>query len=249
MSRIPSRLAVVLCAIALTAAACADGSDEAGDAPAEDAGNAATSSTASDADAEADVTVKPDDAGDTTSIPVDLVAPGEQVAPVQVIGEALASMPPEIPVTEPDNDPAVGEIAPDLIGTSFDGSPVTVTADGTPRVIMFVAHWCPHCQREIPAVKALIDDGALPEGLEIVVVSTAVRDGEPNFPPQDWLEAEQWPGLIMRDSPEFDALFAFGAGGFPFSVYLDSEHRVVARSAGELPEDIIRQIWLATADA
>ena len=131
----------------------------------------------------------------------------------------------------------------------FQGeSAVNLSGDKT-TLLVFWETWCPHCQREIPVVKALIDDGAVPEGLEIVVVSTAVRDGDPNYPPQTWLEGEGWSGPIMRDSAEFDALFAFGAGGFPFTVYLDSEHRVVARSAGELPEDIIRQIWLATAES
>lgn len=249
MPRFPFRLTAVLCALALTAAACSDGADEAADA-----GSDVTTAAGEDSGAETETTEaamdeSADEAGDTVAESGEVVDPGEQTSAVQIIGESLEPMPQQIPVTEPSNDGAVGQIAPDVIGTSFDGTPVTITADGTPRVIMFVAHWCPHCQREIPAVKALIDDGAVPEGLEIVVVSTAVRDGDPNYPPQAWLEGEGWSGPIMRDSAEFDALFAFGAGGFPFTVYLDSEHRVVARSAGELPEDIIRQIWLATAES
>lgn len=244
MPRLPFRLSAVLCALALTAAACSDGGDESADESAD------VTVASEDGGADGDAEASGDAAGSDESAPAgDLVDPGEQVAAVEVIGEQLAPMPQQIPVTEATNDDAVGQIAPDVIGTSFDGTPVTITADGTPRVIMFVAHWCPHCQREVPAVKALIDDGAVPEGLEIVVVSTAVRDGDPNYPPQAWLEGEEWPGPVMRDSAEFDALFAFGAGGFPFTVYLDSDHRVVARSAGELPEDIIRQIWLATAES
>lgn len=247
-----SRLAAVLCALALTAACSADADDAADAVDAVDAVSASaeesTATTAADASEQEgpDAEAGDADAGEAAG---ELVAPGEQFAPVSVVGEPLEAMPPQIPVTEASNDAAIGVVAPDLIGTNFDGAPVTISADGTPRVVMFVAHWCPHCQDEIPAVKALMEEGAVPEGLEIVVVSTAVREGDPNFPPQDWLEGEEWPGPIMRDSPEFDALFAFGAGGFPFTVYLDSEHRVVARSAGQLPDDILRQIWLATADA
>jgi len=242
-----SRLAAVLCALALTAAACsADTGDEA-DAGAEEA--TATTATNTGSDDSADDEAADEEASGEQGVSGELVAPGEQFAPVTVVGESLGDMPAQIPVTDADNDPAVGVVAPDLIGTDFDGTPVAITADGTPRVVMFVAHWCGHCQAEIPAVKALIDEGAVPDGLEIVVVSTAVQDGEPNFPPQDWLEREEWPGPVMRDSPEFDALFAFGAGGFPFTVYLDGEHRVVARSAGQLPEDILQQIWSATAGA
>ena len=240
MPRSVSRLAAVLCTLALTAAACSADSDEAADAA--DGGDQTTETTA--AGTSADEQGDADEQGGA-----DLVAPGEQLAPVQVVGTPLEAMPSQVPVTDASNDPAIGVVAPDLIGTNFDGTPVSISADGTPRVVMFVAHWCPHCQEEIPAVKELIEQGAVPEGLEIVVVSTAVREGEPEFPPQDWLAGEEWPGPVMRDSAEFDALFAFGAGGFPFTVYLDSEHRVVARSAGQLPEDILQQIWLATADA
>lgn len=234
----------MLCAIAIAAAACsAEADDGAEEASSETTAAAQGGDVESTEAATADGNEESNDGSDASG------EPAAQIAEVQVVGASLDPMPAQIPVTESSNDPAVGQIAPDVIGTDFDGTPVTITADGTPRVIMFVAHWCPHCQREIPAVKALIDDGAVPEGLEIVVVSTAVREGDPNYPPQAWLENESWPGPVLRDSAEFDALFAFGAGGFPFTVYLDSAHRVVARSAGELPEDIIRQIWLATAES
>lgn len=240
MPRPLSRFAAVLIALALTAAACSSDADDAVDAVVDDSSDAGDA--ASDGGDSVAVDDEADDGGEATEL-------GEQIAAVTITGDSLEAMPQRIPVTEADNDPAIGVVAPDVVGTSFDGTPVTITADGTPRVIMFVAHWCPHCQREIPAVKALIDAGDVPEGLEIVVVSTAVREGEPNYPPQTWLEGEGWPGPIMRDSADLETLFAFGAGGFPFSVYLDSEHRVVARSAGELPADILSQIWLATADA
>lgn len=185
---------------------------------------------------------------DETTTPPDPIPLGEQVAEVIVVGDPLDVMPPGIPVTEPDNDPAIGRRAPELSGTDFAGEPVEIVADGTPRVIMFVAHWCGHCQREIPAVKELIDAGALPAGLDIVVVSTAVREGVDNYPPQTWLQAEGWPGPIMRDSELMEALVAFGVGGFPFSVYLNADHEVVTRSAGEIPAEILQQIWLATVN-
>ena len=241
---VPSRLTAVLLALALATAACADSSD-----------NAAVDNAQADG-AEADgASVQQPDGGaadaPATNIPdsADRVAPGEQFAPVAITGASLEAMPQQIPVTEPGNDASIGVVAPEIVGTGFDGAPVTVTADGTAKMVMFVAHWCPHCQREIPVVKDLIDQGLVPDGLEIVVVSTAVRDGDPNFPPQAWLEDEQWPGPVLRDSPEFEALFAFGAGGFPYTVYLDSEHRVVTRTAGEIPADVMQQLWLATVDA
>lgn len=40
---------------------------------------------------------------------------------------------------------------------------------------------------------------------------------------------------------------AYGAGGFPYAVYLDGENRVLARSSGELGSGGIQQLWEATA--
>lgn len=185
--------------------------------------------------------------GQTEENAAEPVPLGEQVGAIEVIGDYLDPMPPQIAVTEPDNDPAIGQKAPELVGTSFDGSTITISADGTPRMIMFVAHWCSHCQREVPAVKTMIDGGLLPENLEVIIVSTAVREGEDKYPPQVWLQSEDWSGPILRDSAGFDALLAFGAGGFPFAVYVNGVHEVVARTAGEIPGEIIQQLWLATA--
>jgi thiol-disulfide isomerase/thioredoxin len=207
----------------------------------------AASACASDSDATV-ATTSPESITTEEGVGEGEAAPlGEQVSSIEVIGDALDPMPPQVAVTEPENDPAIGQKAPELVGTSFDGSTVSVSADGTPRMIMFVAHWCPHCQREVPAVKAMIDDGLLPENLEVIIVSTAVREGEDQYPPQEWLRSEDWSRPILRDSAGFDALLAFGAGGFPFAVYVNGDHEVVTRTAGEIPRETIQQLWLATA--
>src|SRR5438552_12519468 len=64
-----------------------------------------------------------------------------QTQPVSVTGTALPSF-----SGDTEADPAVGKPMPTLRGTSFDGTPVTIAPDGHPKVIAFVAHWCPHCQ-------------------------------------------------------------------------------------------------------
>ena len=56
-------------------------------------------------------------------------------------------------------DPAIGKTVPTLTGKSvYDGGAVTIgpdTGGGKPQVIVFVAHWCPHCQAEVPRLVAL----------------------------------------------------------------------------------------------
>ena len=50
-------------------------------------------------------------------------------------------------------DPEIGYTAPSFKAQLNTGSElVTIDpADGTVRLIGFFAHWCPHCQREVPA--------------------------------------------------------------------------------------------------
>ncbi len=174
----------------------------------------------------------------------------DATAPVTVEGDLLAQMPSVGGVTNAANDEAIGQVAPRLVGTDFDGNEVVIEADGRPKAIYFVAHWCPHCQVEVPTVQALIDEGKLPEGMDVYGVSTSVNAGSSNYPPNRWLEgAEGWDVPTMRDSEDSEALINYGAGGFPYVVYLDGDNTVLARSSGELDSGTIEQAWALTAGA
>ena len=79
-----------------------------------------------------------------------------ETSDVTVTGASLVT-PPEAPAV----DPAIGAKAPALNGLGFDGSAVSVTPGNRPTIVMFVAHWCPHCQAEVPIVaKYLADKGS-----------------------------------------------------------------------------------------
>ncbi len=170
---------------------------------------------------------------------------GAATAPVSVEGAALADMP-DVVVTAED-DPAAGSVGPTLHGTDFDGKPVTIGADGRAKVIYFVAHWCPHCQAEVPLIQQLIDSGQKPDNVDIYAVSTAVRPESGNYPPATWLDRVGFSPVTMRDDETSSAVLAYGGGGFPYAVYLDSQNRVIARSAGELGLDGIAQMWAVTS--
>lgn len=58
-----------------------------------------------------------------------------ETRPVTLTGDALPIMP------EQGSDPALGLIMPDLRGQSFDGTPIEITNDGRPKIILFLAHW------------------------------------------------------------------------------------------------------------
>jgi hypothetical protein len=42
-------------------------------------------------------------------------------------------------------DPAVGITAPTVIGEDLEGSPLTIGPDERAKIIVMLAHWCPHC--------------------------------------------------------------------------------------------------------
>ena len=41
-------------------------------------------------------------------------------------------------------------------------------------MIVVMAHWCPHCNEEVPSSSQWEQSGKVPEGLDVVGVSTAV---------------------------------------------------------------------------
>lgn len=164
---------------------------------------------------------------------------GEELPPIEdetaavtlVGGEAL-------PVATTTEDPAVGMTIPTVKGTAVDGSEMTIGPDGTPKIIVFMAHWCPHCQREIPVLVEHFADAGLPEGVDVVGVSTRVDRDLPNYPPSDWLDDEGWTLPTLADSQDADAFGYFGVSGFPTFIAVDADGKVVTRLSGELPTEV-----------
>jgi cytochrome c biogenesis protein CcmG, thiol:disulfide interchange protein DsbE len=131
-------------------------------------------------------------------------------------------------------DAAVGMKPPVLSGSSFDGSPVTITPGGSPKLILFVAHWCPHCQREVPKIVQWIASGAAPKGLEIAAVSTAVKKDAANYPPSAWLSKVGFTRPVLADDAKQDAARAWGLPGYPYFVLLKADGTVAKRYSGEI---------------
>jgi thiol-disulfide isomerase/thioredoxin len=138
------------------------------------------------------------------------------------------------PLPDSGTDPAAGQKLPELTGADANGDPMTITADGQPKMIVFLAHWCPHCQREVPLVQQWVDDGGLPDGVELVSVATAIDERRPNYPPQEWFEREGWTTPVLYDDAASTAALAAGLSSYPFFVAVDGQGNVVARISGEL---------------
>ena len=134
-------------------------------------------------------------------------------------------------------DPAVGMLAPVLSGKGFTGNVVTTESTGTPTLIVFLAHWCPHCQREVPLLVEWEKSGKMPGGIDIVAVATGTDPANPNFPPSEWLTRENFPATwpVLADSKGKVGADAFGLSGYPYFVLIGADGKVLWRSSGEVP--------------
>ena len=198
----------------------------------------------------------PTGAGTVPGEPVPTIAPDvpdeflDGVGPMAAVGAPLPAFPQAGP------DPAIGMLAPVLVGENLDGVPMRVDAvvDG-PTWIVFLAHWCPHCNDEIPVINEMRRTGMIPDGVNVVGVSTAYNPGRPNWPPDEWLADMDWMYPAMNDGLDtanetYIAASGFGIGGFPFSVLVDVDGTVTARwsggrTAAELQQFLIENLTLS----
>jgi cytochrome c biogenesis protein CcmG, thiol:disulfide interchange protein DsbE len=145
-----------------------------------------------------------------------------------------------LPPGQGEDDPAIGTPAPTLRGRDYEGNEVTI-APGTdgPMMVVFLAHWCPHCNAEIPVLLEWEESGEMPDELQIFGVSTAATADRPNYPPDQWLQEKGWAWPVLADDDQLTAANAYGVTGFPYFVIVDADGNVVVRNSGEIPlEDL-----------
>jgi cytochrome c biogenesis protein CcmG/thiol:disulfide interchange protein DsbE len=166
--------------------------------------------------------------------------PLESSETVSVEGGAL-------PQGEGADDPCIGVAVPTISGTDYAGDPVTITpgADG-PLMIVVMAHWCPHCNREVPLLVDWEESGDVPDGLTVVGLSTAVNEDRPNFPPGAWLDDLGWDWPVIADDEPQTGAIALGTTGYPSMVFIGADGTVVGRYSGELPIEAVQQLADAT---
>ncbi len=157
-------------------------------------------------------------------------------ATVGVTGRALPAF------TDPASDPAIGQPIPQLTGIDQSGAPISIGPDDGPTAIVVLAHWCSHCQAEVPVLVDYLASTGMPEGVQLVAISTAIDAARPNFPPSAWLDREGWTAPTLVDDASSSALAALGINSFPGFVFVDADGRVVQRTTGEMPVEAFDQV-------
>jgi thiol-disulfide isomerase/thioredoxin len=155
------------------------------------------------------------------------------------------------PFEDTTNDLAVlaAMTLPTIEGPEY-GSGTTVTYrpnDGIARVWLAWAHWCPHCQAELPELATWYEENAdRYPGIELVTVSTSIDESRDN-PLLPYLEesAFPFPVIIDEDGTQGSHL---GATVFPFWVVTDGDGAVLVRLGGELDISQVDAIFTQLAD-
>lgn len=153
--------------------------------------------------------------------------------PVTITGEAL------VPFASGGEDLAVGMPAPKLSGLDFRGEEISITPDEGPYMLVFLAHWCVHCNAEVPRLIDWRNSGGVPSDLDVIGVATAVAKGADNYPPASWFSNKGWPWPVMVDETTGEgtagkAAQAFGASGWPYFVIVGEDGLVKVRVSGEV---------------
>jgi thiol-disulfide isomerase/thioredoxin len=179
-----------------------------------------------------------DDGGDVASASGGTVVPKGDAAfgEVTTSGATLAPLPSN-GAGNPEADPATGAQAPSVSGVTFDGTPVSINADGRPKVVLFLAHWCPHCQAEVPRIQSWLNANGMPTDVDLVAVASGTASDRPNYPPGKWLRKEGWTVPTILDDEAGTVAQAYGLSGFPFFVVVGPDGKVVTRASGELSEE------------
>jgi len=159
------------------------------------------------------------------------VAAGLPEGEISVTGDSL------VPYSEGE-DQSIGLPAPSFSGPGVDSQIISIKNDGRAKAIIFLAHWCPHCQREVPIVQDYIDTFGLPKGVDLIAVATSIDKGRDNYPPTEWLQREGWSSTAIYDLNK-EIAKAYGLTAFPYWVFVDKDFNILARRTGNIPQDLV----------
>lgn len=157
---------------------------------------------------------------------------------ITISGEALPAMP------EAGVDEAIGKTIPTIAGKDFDLKDIELTT-GEPTFIVVMAHWCSHCQAEIPKIVEGVDNGDLSKDVKIFGLSTHVEEARGNFPPASWLDKERWTFPVLLDNRTRDAAAALGVSGYPGLIAVNADGVVVDRASGEQTLERLQTMFAA----
>lgn len=148
---------------------------------------------------------------------------------------------------ENDDNIALGLAAPIFSAPNENSEIVSLEKNGNAKALLFLAHWCGYCQKEVPVVQGFIDSAGVPPGVDVIAIATSIDRGRENYPPQKWLADEGWSETQIYDLDR-EIGNAYGLSAFPYWVFLDKDLNIVARRTGNLPADMVGALLIQLAN-
>jgi thiol-disulfide isomerase/thioredoxin len=141
---------------------------------------------------------------------------------------------PAAPAADATTKKTVPDTLPDITLADRDGKPTKLASfGGRPLMVNFWATWCAPCRREIPLLNKIRMERQA-QNAEIVGIAVDFREDVLKFVAKVPLA---YP-LLIGEEDGLAAAEAFGMGmAFPFSVFVDSQNRILTVKIGELHED------------
>jgi len=139
---------------------------------------------------------------------------------------------PAAPAAPPEKK--IPDSLPDITLADKDGKPTKLSSfAGRPLMVNFWATWCAPCRREIPLLNKIRMQRKA-QNAEIVGIAVDFKEDVLKFLQKTPLS---YP-LLIGEEDGLAAAEAFGMGmAFPFSVFVDSQNRILTVKIGELHED------------
>ena len=160
---------------------------------------------------------------------------GAPVGPLKPVAAESAAAPqviadPGVPAAKR----SVPDSLPEIMLADVQGKPTKLASfGGRPLMVNFWATWCAPCRREIPLLNKLRAQRKA-QNAEIVGIAVDFREDVLKFVQKIPLS---YP-LLIGEEDGLAAAEAFGMGmAFPFSVFVDSQNRILTVKVGELHED------------
>lgn len=129
-------------------------------------------------------------------------------------------------------DTAIGLTIPEISGEDFAGHPYTISPNGTAKLIVALAHWCPYCQQELPVLTGWHASADLPAGVEVFLLTVFTTPERGNYPPGPWIAASGWSGPVLVDDQAGSIAYALGIASVPYNLFVAPDGTVVGRATG-----------------
>jgi thiol-disulfide isomerase/thioredoxin len=142
--------------------------------------------------------------------------------------------PPEVTNTEPPAERQVAQTVPDVSLADRAGTQRSLSEwKGQPVLINFWATWCAPCRKEIPLLKSL-RQARKADRVEVIGIAVDERDAVLKYAQEIGID---YP-ILIGEKEGMEAASAFGVPlVFPFTVFADSQGRIVTLKIGELHAD------------